>query len=464
MNPEFRRNAWLELTPLKLWALPLVVLAVAVIVNAIDARPAEAINWNALKGLGLVTYTIFVVWGGYKVSQTVTSEVVGGTWDMQRLAEHRPSELLAGKLFGAPVFEWLGVGAGLFLYALGAARTTPPGAIGLDLLSLTLAALWLHGVALFSSLATASALRATRRPTTNNARHAGPVIGLVLVLSWVGPGLFASLSGGEGGPHPVSWWWTMPLTAFVPMTLAMLIFWTLLGCHRLIRAELQEPVSPLPWIGFLLFLTLYLHPFVPLSEVFSVKEPLVAFFGVGAVVCGALFYPGLLGERKDLVRLRSLAAAWRRGDGKGVWTRLPLWTFTYAFYLLCVFGLAVLAPFWRTSELWVMFGVAISVGLFMLRDIAWILGLHLTPNPGRRPDLVVWFFLAVLYVLVPLLIASLGEGAEKALYFFVPALPVFRAAKETAVPLLFPYLWAVPGCVVAWIFAWPRLRNASRTT
>jgi hypothetical protein len=460
LNPEFTRNAWLELTPLRVWALPLVVLALAVLANAFGHHDASSgIDWGSLHTLGLGLFSIFTVWGAHKALQSVTGEVAAGTWDMQRLAQHRPWELLVGKLVGSTVFEWLGIGYGLLLVVVASAFQGLGGRLLLDVVTLVLAAAWLQSLAVFVSLAAATGLRTTRRPG-QGARQSGSLVGLVLLSLWIGPGLFRVLASSEAGATPLAWWWTMPVGVFVPLTIAMFLGWTLLGAHRLVRAELQEPVSPLPWIGFLVFLVLYAFPFVPATVVAQLKSPAVPFLGLAAVAWGALFYPVLLAERKDVVRLRGLVAAWHRGDARSVWTRLPLWTFNVAFYVLAALALGVCALVWPADEPRAVFAVAASCGLFLLRDLGWILAVHLAPNPGRRPDLVVWFFLAVLYGLLPLLLATLGEAGSPAMSLVVPAWPVLRAIKEAPASMLLPVVWALPGLVVAWAFAVPRLVRA----
>lgn len=465
MNPEFVRNAWLDLTPLRVWSLPLVVLALAIVFNSFGQKaPDELFNWQGLRSLGLGMFAIFAVWGAHKAAQSVTSEVIGGTWDLQRLAEHRPRELLLGKLFGSTVFEWMGAAYGLALFAFGSIPKTAAGAIALDVLTLALGALLLQSLALMFSLSSAAGLRATRRPTNQGARQSGTLVALVMASLWIGPSLFQTLSGEEASKNMVHWWWTMSVSIFMPLTLAMFIGWTLLGAHRLVRSELQEPVSPLPWIGFLAFLTAYIYPFVTGEAASKLHMPSAIFFAVSLIVCGVLFYPVLLGERKDIVRLRSLAAAWSRGDGVGVWTRLPLWLFNMLGYGLSVLGLLVCALLGGSWELWAVVGVAASFGLFMLRDIGWIMGVHLAPNPSRRPDLVVFFFLAVLYGLIPMVIATLGERAVQVLYFFVPGMPVVQAAKAQTASIWLHFLWAFPGFVAAWAFAWPRLRRALKVS
>ena len=460
MNPEFVRNKWLELSPLRLWALPLVVLALVIVANAFDKDAGPTgFSWVGARLLGITVYGVFAAWGAYQAAQCVTGEVVGGTWDRQLLAQHRPWELLVGKLFGSTVYAWLGVGLGLLLYAVGAAASVPPGAIARDVVLLTLGVTWLHALGLFGSLASATALRAVRRPTTQRARQPAVIFALVMLVVTLAPPMFQALAGGHLADARVAWWGPLPTPSFMALSFAMFLFWTLIGAHRLLRAELQEPVGPLGWIGFLAFLTAYAAPFVLGEKDLGVVHPGAAIAALQAFICAALFYPLLLAERKDLVLARSLAAAWRRADAQGVWTRLPLWTFNllgFGLGLAALIGFGVLQP---TATHATLVGVAASFGLFMLRDLAWVLAVHLAPAPGRRPDLVVWFFLAVLYVLGPLVLVALGEVVGPAAFLLLPAMAMAKADPASLAQAGEAVLWAMPGAAVAWAIAWARLRR-----
>lgn len=462
MNPELTRNAWLELTPLRLWALPFVVFAMAIVASALDQQNAVfGVSWIALRDLGLMICGVFAAWGASSAARSVTDEVVGATWDQQLLAEHRPWELLVGKLVGSTAFAWLGVVLGLGLFALGSLFDTRVDAIAMDVLALALGVTWLYSLALFGSLAMAAGLRAVRRPGGQHASHVAVLIGVLALALFVATPLLQSLSGGEISHVRVRWWWEMPISSFFPLSFAMFTGWTLLGAHRILRAELQETVSPLPWIGFLLFLAAYLYPFASQHAHAHVLPRGVLFCVIQAVVCGLLFHPLLLSERLNLVRVRSLAAAWSRGDGAGVWTGLPLWTFNLVGFGLSLGGIAVGGASGAPFGTVVMVALEASFGLFMLRDLALTLAIHLAPAPGRRPDHVVWFFLAVLYLLLPLVFAVMGEQTHDIAYFFLPLLPVIQTAESApTADVLQAVLMGLPGAGLAWAIAWFRLRRA----
>ena len=456
MNPEFVRNAWLELTPMRRWALPLVFTLVVFLFHVTGQTRTHEAYWSAFQVLGLVMFLLFSLWGGGRTSASVSSEVLGGTWDQQRLAPHRPWDLLLGKLFGSTVFTWQGAALGLLLYGIAGLALGRADSVGWSLLAWILIALWLQSAGLLASTATARHLRATRRPG-QGALGAGPGVAMLVLLAIFLSPVAARLHETSRATLATSidWWWTMPLRVFIPLSLAMFLAWTLVGAQRQLRAELQEPVEPGPWLAVLVFLTAYLFPLWQTS----IDHPLVALAAVSATVWGVCLYPLLLAERKDIVRLRSLAAAWRRGDAREVWIQVPLWVVTGVGFAasLAVLLAGGLATGSATALTW--FGVAATMGMLFLRDVAWISMVFVAERPHRQPAMVVLFFLALLYVLVPLVLGALGDWASPAIFLLLPLMPVAASADEGRVALSSLW-WGLPGLGLAWAVALPRLRRA----
>ena len=117
---EFRRNLWLELSPQRLIALPVIVL-VLVLLNQVANRGDP----GGLTDLGSwVFYVMVFLWGSRRAAAAVSEEVNGDTWTGQRLSALSPAALVVGKLFGATAFIWYGGLVGLGLYAAMGFRTT----------------------------------------------------------------------------------------------------------------------------------------------------------------------------------------------------------------------------------------------------------------------------------------------------------------------------------------------------
>lgn len=459
MNPELVRNAWLELTPVRRWATPfLMALGTAVIVVGYMLNDPSRV-FDALTFSGLLLFGIFSVLGATKAGASVTSEIASGTWDMQRLSQHRPWHFLLGKLFGSTVFNWYGALMSLGIFVLGRLASVPLPLLLLDLLTLVLGALWLQAFGLMVSLANAKNVRFTRRPSQANL---GQTAGMVLALLAVGlqfPTFFTFFSG-DGGWLAVPWWWAIPARIFVPFSLAMFLGWTLAGAHRLIRSELQEPVGPGPWLGYLAFMTLYLLPFSTAPEVSSHLGATLATMATGLAVFGSTLPFLALGDRIDSVRLRSLAAAWRRRDWLVLYQQLPLWTYTLACYAAWVAITGVLALSSGSHEMALLFGLAAACGFMVLRDIALMLAVYLSPRTARDPATVAMFYLGLLYLALPAAAVALGELGLPLLGLVLPVLAVVDASGHLLLTGVAGFVWALPAVGIAASIATPRVRRA----
>src|SRR5258706_424724 len=103
MNPEFRRNLWLELTPHRLIAMPLLlVLVLALVYYLTDAGKHESVATAAAVMAG----GLLAVWGARSAGESVIEEVRARTWDAQRMSAIGPWAMTWGKLFGAAAFSW----------------------------------------------------------------------------------------------------------------------------------------------------------------------------------------------------------------------------------------------------------------------------------------------------------------------------------------------------------------------
>ena len=79
MNPELRRNLWLQLSPQRLIAAP-VALGIVFGLGWLTAP-----QW--LSSIGLtIFYLLIGFWGTRRAADTLAEETAGGTWDGQRLS------------------------------------------------------------------------------------------------------------------------------------------------------------------------------------------------------------------------------------------------------------------------------------------------------------------------------------------------------------------------------------------
>ena len=83
MNPEFRRQLTLELTPSRLILMPAILLLLGVCLFAIEkSAPVRFLHHGALTILGLLGATV----GTFTALSSINDEVNDRTWDQQRMS------------------------------------------------------------------------------------------------------------------------------------------------------------------------------------------------------------------------------------------------------------------------------------------------------------------------------------------------------------------------------------------
>ena len=102
INPEIRRNIWLEFSLHRAIAMPLVLGVVFYIASqTFSGIPPYR---NLASASGLVFFLLVKVWGGHKAAESVIDEVNDNTWDFQKLSALSPWSLTFGKLFGSTIY------------------------------------------------------------------------------------------------------------------------------------------------------------------------------------------------------------------------------------------------------------------------------------------------------------------------------------------------------------------------
>ena len=105
MNPEFRRQLWLQFSATRLIVLPLLVLACFAAAGL--SQPNDLPQTLALVGAALFG---LLVWGmgTLAAGASVIDEITEHTWDQQRMSALQPWAMTWGKLAGATSYGWYG--------------------------------------------------------------------------------------------------------------------------------------------------------------------------------------------------------------------------------------------------------------------------------------------------------------------------------------------------------------------
>ncbi len=438
---EFRRNLWLELSPQRLIALPVIVL-VLVLLNQVANRgnPADLSNLGSW-----IFYVMVFLWGSRRAAGAVSEEVNGDTWTGQRLSALSPGALVFGKLFGATAFIWYGglIGLGLFAFGwLGDGR--PLGGLLAALVQRLASGLFLHAVAIVVTLVLLNKRRLMPRLGTTWPQVLALLAALLLL------GLFAKVSifSTVGLWNATFVWYGQVFDGDLFVTVTALAFsaWAVLACLRLMASQLQRQPLPWAWPLFTLFVMAFVQGFGGVGGLDAkLLGPLVGPFGVAL----AFFYVALFAERNEPLRYRQLFAALRAGRPRRALAALPWWALGWPLLLAVTlwrgaadqtvggglwdavaehFHVAAPAP-WAAS---------LGFALFALRDAAFVLWI----NAGRtqRGDLTAFLYLLVLYGPLQALLGGMQAWAAIALLTPLPlgpALPSLLSALAQAAVLGF---------------------------
>ncbi len=416
MNPELQRNLWLELTLRRMLFMAVVVLLIFFAAHAIGGQYGLALAAEYL------FYAITVVWGARNAAQSVVGEIRDRTWDSQRLSALTPFAMIWGKLLGATSYAWFG---GLMCLAvLLATAFSAGGAIeALSELCYFLAiGLMAQSVALFASLLAVRRRQAHSRLDVFFYQLAGLVAAWGLWSVW---GLVSPVGGAVLVREDFAWW-AMALDSRVFYLVSLLVFlaWAVFGCYRLMRLELQMQNSPTAWIGFMVFMAVYMAGF----DAWGAAQPdwfagdgVATRLHIAALTLGFLTYLAVAMEPKDRVLYRWLADAMRRKKYAALLGRLQAWMIAYAgtIILVLIFVVRVATvstpPGGQPGE---VIAVVLAALGFVTRDLAIFLLFHFLPGQ-RRGELPALITLAMLYGVAPQ-IAGL-TGLDNPFFYPVPA-------------------------------------------
>jgi hypothetical protein len=388
MNPELRRNLWLELSLHRLVAVPValgLVLLLAYKLGEADPYPPMAAT-----AMGL--FIACAMWGGVQAGDSVLGEVRARTWDGQRMSAIEPWAMTWGKLAGAPAFAWYGGALCLAAYLVVSPERTAPRTA----LFLVAGAVLLDGIALIGSILTA------RKAVVRGSSTAW-VLGIVLVV--VGPWM-SVLSSSDSDAQ----WWGRGWARLDFLLLSTIAFaaWAVFGAHRLMCQELRVRTAPWAWAAFLLFVGTYIAGFgIRPNDTLNQQKNvlLIAWF----IVCLATTYPLLFTEGSGAMAVRRMLLRVAARDWRRLAEETPLWPVSLALALLfCVLTVPLVG-----STAGGLFGgmvfSPVPLVLLAVRDAALYLFFALARQP-RRAEAATIFYLLLLYWLVPMLLRAAGAG------------------------------------------------------
>lgn len=378
LNPELRRNFWLEFSATRLIVMPLVMGLLFSLGWLWD-------EWAGVAGVAQAAgWAVLVLWGTRLAADGIVSEVQGKTWDGQRLSGTGPGAMVVGKLFGATAYAWTG---GLMCIAAVAVAGGLAGDAWAPL-RLLVTGLFAQAVALWFALVQLRLQSVVRRFQVLLAQVVGIIASIQLAPAY--DFVKATVS-----------WYGIDFTAygFAFFFTALMTFWAWVGCWRLMRADFRYRNWPLAFLAFLVFIIVFT------GGVAAGSFPRLGWVFEGAVtyhlVVLATWVAAML-EPKSIVLLRRLIERFRRGDVAGFLADLPCAVAGLPLVVLVgIIGAVQGPPGWGVGLQF------LSVFLFLLRDMALVYYVVLGAN-GRRGHAAALIYLLVLYGLVPAILQASG--------------------------------------------------------
>ncbi|HUJ03402.1 MAG TPA: hypothetical protein VLW75_07195 [Rhizomicrobium sp.] len=411
MNPELQRNLWLELTPRRLATMAIILLLIffaSGLSGGLSYRPASVAV--------LLYYFIVVIWGARNAALSVVGEIRDRTWDLQRLSSLGAGEMTWGKLFGATAYNWYGGALCLaVMLAYGFAHSDPVSVV-IGLVYYLAVGLIAQAAALLASLIAVRRRQSHTRLEIFFYQLAGLIAAVAVFAIWDMADPAGSILTRKPPTDFIVWWGhAYDARLFLLASLALFAGWTLVACYRTMRLELQMNNGPLVWLGFLVFIGIYVAGF----DAWLSRDPAMADWdsaalrlGLAATAYGLLTYVMVVLEPKDRVHYRWLASETAKGHLVKAAGGLQAWMTSYIATLIFS-GLLI---WWRVADTEAIVLIAAGLG-FLTRDISLFVLIHALPGK-RRGDFAALLALFALYVLAPAIVK--GLDLKGALIFFYP--------------------------------------------
>lgn len=433
-NPEIQRYRWLELSTHRLVVTP-ILLGIILFLVADEADVFDAFEALA-RTSEYIFYGFALLWGGHKAAEAVVEEVNDRTWDFQRLSATSPWYLALGKLFGSTMFPWYGALMALVVYAVCANAYLSAYYVFCNVVLLLAGGVLCHAVAVLSGLMAVRSHAGSRKKIRVGIHHAAGVLVasqfmFALKSRWEyqqqmhpyvppppPPGSVDNMGFPPQptpyDPYHLSWYgWQFDTTLFMALVSVVLMAWAVFGVYWLMRGELRMRTGPLVFAGFMVFMMLLISGLTEPSRLgygwLSGDSRMFVAYGIGLTfLYGMAFLEGWSG-----VTYRQFMAARALGRSDKAAELFPRWVVAFALTGM----VALVSMLWEHSlrHVWIM----ATPLLFAIRDIGVLHYFRLNPD-NRRALMSAGFYLGVLYVIIPLLLKTLGL---KSFLLYVLAVP-----------------------------------------
>ncbi|MBI2791781.1 MAG: hypothetical protein HYX61_07475 [Gammaproteobacteria bacterium] len=415
INPELRRNIWLDFTFHRVILAPFVIILMSYLFYLTGGKGSSAsIAFN-------LSILFIFLWGTKKASETVLEEVNNSTWDFQRQSTISPWSMTWGKLFGSTIYSWYGAFICLLIYCAIHTNTSAH-LVGLQITSqeinlfneifyLVFGGLLGQAIALLLSLQLLPQIRREKNNKSFRYFLTGLLFGFLMTS-------YCFRSAKEVG-QVISWHgYTFASDSFATSSLIIFLFWAIIGLQRSFCRELQYQNVPWVWAVFNLFCMIYFSGLVSfekinseilnisqlndLQELFHQAPVYIAFF-----IAQTLTYIALFTDELTTIRYKHFMARLKEKNLLESSQQIPWWFISIIFTTIAGFKLIITGP--QLTNIVENFSPSILIlttMLFLFRDVVLIHFFTFGKYPKKAMG-AAFVYLFLLYFVFPLLLNAL---------------------------------------------------------
>ena len=394
INPEFKRNLWLQFSLHRLIAMPAILGLIFLTLKVADNSFPGGIS---IDSIALMLFGgIVCLWGTRNASNAVIDEIRDKTWDQQRMSALDPWTMTWGKLFGATAFNWYGGIICLAAFAVFAMIRERE-------LMLS-AALTLVALGILMHAATIALNLHLMRSDIRAVQRGGIAWAVVLIAVMFAPPFRASADAS------ILWWGSS--YAYSSFLLASTVFFAVIAVFaawRTMGSALQITAIPWAWpLGCCL-----------LAGYFAGFTEGGGLLWIGLLFATGMTYAALFSEENNIALWQRVVARARAGNWNGLFHNLPIWPTTlllsFCFALLLAFSGSDALPFKLPRAIIDTSFLAVTIALMLLRDACVYLFFAFSGN-SKRVGATTILYLAVINGLLPFLCKTMGMRELAALF------------------------------------------------
>jgi hypothetical protein len=322
-----------------------------------------------------------------------------------------------GKLFGSTIYNWFG---GAICLAVILADLF--GSRGVAVALIELVYYLAIGVIAQAAALLASLIAAGRRQGHSQLevfvyQALGLAAAVVVYIVWSTADPAGSILARDVPANVIVWWGlALDARAFLLLSLAIFTAWTLTACVRQMKLELKMRNGPFIWLGFLLFIGIYVAGFdawLSNHRALMHLDAAALRLLLAGTTFGALAYLTVFLEPKDRVHYRWLGSAFAKFRFGLALAGLQGWMTAYLATLAV--GIALIVWLGQTSTPTDQATVGAMLG-FLSRDMAIVVLANMLSR-RRGGDFAAVAVLFALYVLLPAIVDGLKIDAGGVFFF-----------------------------------------------